>query len=173
MREAQAAFDARAAPLCPSQLTAPVLHTVLAHPPIQPLVYGGKGVGSQVGGAVQRHWAGGRRVVERWLRQGRPSMQRRPGALPTARPSRISSRRQGDGTAQLLCRDAAAQAAVCGILQADFPGVACMPFTVPATSGRSGGSNGMLGGSAAGLRANGDAAVHHKQAELAAAAAGY
>lgn len=50
MREAQAAFDARAAPLCPSQLASPVLHRVLAHPPIQPLIYGGKGVGSQVGG---------------------------------------------------------------------------------------------------------------------------
>ncbi|PRW33024.1 GHMP kinase [Chlorella sorokiniana] len=86
MREAQAAFDARAAPLCPAQLASPVLHRVLAHPPIQPLIYGGKGVGSQ-----------------------------------------------GDGTAQLLCRDAAAQAAVCGILQADFPAMTCLPFTVPAT----------------------------------------
>ena len=50
MREAQAAFDARAAPLCAAQLASPVLHRVLAHPPIQQLIYGGKGVGSQVGG---------------------------------------------------------------------------------------------------------------------------
>lgn len=50
MSEAQRAFTARAAPLCPSQLTSPVLHRVLAHPPIQPHIYGGKGVGSQVGG---------------------------------------------------------------------------------------------------------------------------
>ena len=50
MREAQATFDARAAPLCPAQLASPVLHRELAHPPIQQLIYGGKGVGSQVGG---------------------------------------------------------------------------------------------------------------------------
>lgn len=56
MREAQAAFDARAAPLCPSQLTAPVLHAVLSHPPIQPLIHGGKGVGSQVRAAVLTGW---------------------------------------------------------------------------------------------------------------------
>lgn len=48
MNEAQRLFTARAAPLCPSQLTSPVLHAVLAHPPIQHLLYGGKGVGSQV-----------------------------------------------------------------------------------------------------------------------------
>jgi hypothetical protein len=49
MTEAQAHFTARAAPLCPSQLASPVLHSVLSHPPIQQHVYGGKGVGSQVG----------------------------------------------------------------------------------------------------------------------------
>ena len=48
MQEAQRLFDERAGPLCPSQLASPVLHKVLAHPPIQPLIYGGKGVGSQV-----------------------------------------------------------------------------------------------------------------------------
>lgn len=52
MCEAQRLFDARAAPLCPSQLASPVLHRVLAHAPIQPLIYGGKGVGSQVGAQV-------------------------------------------------------------------------------------------------------------------------
>lgn len=88
MNEAQRLFTARAAPLCPSQLTSPVLHAVLAHPPIQHLLYGGKGVGSQ-----------------------------------------------GDGTAQLLCRGAAEQAEVCRIIRASFPGMACMPFTVPPTAG--------------------------------------
>lgn len=48
MSEAQRVFTERAAPLCPSQLTSPVLHKVLAHPPIQAHIYGGKGVGSQV-----------------------------------------------------------------------------------------------------------------------------
>lgn len=48
MVEAQAEFDARAVPLCPEQLMAPLLHRVLAHPPVAPLVYGCKGVGSQV-----------------------------------------------------------------------------------------------------------------------------
>lgn len=48
MCEAQREFDARAAPLCPSELASPVLHRVLSHPPIQQLIFGGKGVGSQV-----------------------------------------------------------------------------------------------------------------------------
>lgn len=48
MVEAQAEFDARAVPLCPEQLAAPLLHRVLAHPPVAPLVHGCKGVGSQV-----------------------------------------------------------------------------------------------------------------------------
>lgn len=48
MREAQREFDERAGPMCPSQLTAPVLHKVLAHPDLQPHIWGGKGVGSQV-----------------------------------------------------------------------------------------------------------------------------
>ena len=40
---------------------------------------------------------------------------------------------QGDGTAQLLCRDAEGQAAVCRILT-DELGLDCMAFTVPATA---------------------------------------
>lgn len=52
-------------PVCPSQLTAPVLHKVLTYPAIQPLIHGAKGVGSQ-----------------------------------------------GDGTAQVLCKDAASQVQV-------------------------------------------------------------
>ncbi len=53
MREAQQAFDRDAAPVCPDELRAPVLHRVLAHPSVQPHVWGGKGVGSQGDGAAQ------------------------------------------------------------------------------------------------------------------------
>ncbi len=53
MREAQAEFDAHLQPACPSQLTAPVLHSVLTDERIQPFIYGGKGVGSQGDGTVQ------------------------------------------------------------------------------------------------------------------------
>ena len=56
------------------------------------------------------------------IRQRLPLIQRLPTAV------------QGDGTAQLLCRDAAAQAEVCRILRDDF-GMHCMPFTVPPTGG--------------------------------------
>ncbi len=53
MTEAQLAFDRNMQPACPSQLTAPVLHKVLDHKPLQPYVYGGKGVGSQGDGTAQ------------------------------------------------------------------------------------------------------------------------
>jgi len=53
MNEAQKAFDMYVAPACPAQLTAPLLHKVLAYPPIQPYIYGGKGMGSQGDGSVQ------------------------------------------------------------------------------------------------------------------------
>lgn len=53
MKESQAEFDKHLQPACPSQLTAPVLHNVLNHPAIQPLVHGGKGVGSQGDGTAQ------------------------------------------------------------------------------------------------------------------------
>ena len=53
MTEAQQLFDRHVQPACPAQLTAPVLHTLLAHEAIQPLVYGGKGVGSQGDGTAQ------------------------------------------------------------------------------------------------------------------------
>ncbi len=39
MVEAQAEFDARAGAICPSQLTAPVLHKVLTYPALQPLIW--------------------------------------------------------------------------------------------------------------------------------------
>ena len=73
MKEAQAQFDENVTPACPSQLKAPKLHWLLAHPAIQPFIYGGKGVGSQ-----------------------------------------------GDGTAQLICRDAAAQEQVCDIINKEL-----------------------------------------------------
>ena len=53
MVEAQAAFDAAAMPLVPSQLEAPVLHRVLADERVRALSLGGKGVGSQGDGSVQ------------------------------------------------------------------------------------------------------------------------
>jgi len=53
MTEAQREFDRYAAPACPDQLAAPVLHRVLAHPALAPFILGGKGVGSQGDGSVQ------------------------------------------------------------------------------------------------------------------------
>eukprot|EP00054_Salpingoeca_dolichothecata_P014484 m.81881 g.81881 ORF g.81881 m.81881 type:complete len:528 (+) comp21014_c0_seq3:97-1680(+) len=53
MSEAQAAFDRLAQPACPSQLTMPLLHKVLTLPALQPLIWGGKGVGSQGDGTAQ------------------------------------------------------------------------------------------------------------------------
>jgi UTP-glucose-1-phosphate uridylyltransferase/mevalonate kinase len=51
--EAQSIFDAVAVPLCPIQLTAPVLHKYMHHPSIRPLIDGAKGVGSQGDGTIQ------------------------------------------------------------------------------------------------------------------------
>ena len=53
MTEAQRQFDAVMMPACPTELTAPKLHTVLADPAVQTLSFGGKGVGSQGDGCVQ------------------------------------------------------------------------------------------------------------------------
>jgi UTP-glucose-1-phosphate uridylyltransferase/mevalonate kinase len=53
MTDAQQLFDDKVAPMCPSQLTSPVLHKTLADPNIKSLTYGGKGVGSQGDGSVQ------------------------------------------------------------------------------------------------------------------------
>ncbi|MGE5358774.1 MAG: sugar phosphate nucleotidyltransferase, partial [Bacteroidales bacterium] len=53
MNEAQHEFDRHLQPACPSQLTAPALHSVLRHPAVAPLVHGGKGVGSQGDGSAQ------------------------------------------------------------------------------------------------------------------------
>ena len=53
MEEAQQAFDRYGGAACPEQLTAPVLHRVLATAALKPHIYGGKGVGSQGDGTVQ------------------------------------------------------------------------------------------------------------------------
>jgi UTP-glucose-1-phosphate uridylyltransferase/mevalonate kinase len=53
MVEAQRLFDHYAAPACPSELTAPVLHRVLAYEPLKEHIWGGKGVGSQGDGTAQ------------------------------------------------------------------------------------------------------------------------
>ena len=44
MTEAQEFFDKYAAPACPEELTAPVLHKVLNYEPLKPHIWGGKGV---------------------------------------------------------------------------------------------------------------------------------
>ncbi|MFW6180109.1 MAG: sugar phosphate nucleotidyltransferase [Spirochaetota bacterium] len=53
MTRAQEAFDRHLQPVCPRELTAPVLHKVLTYPPIQPYILGGKGVGSGGDGSAQ------------------------------------------------------------------------------------------------------------------------
>jgi UTP-glucose-1-phosphate uridylyltransferase/galactokinase len=53
MRTAQTEFDRYCMPACPTQLTSPILHKVLNHPLLQPLILGGKGVGSQGDGSAQ------------------------------------------------------------------------------------------------------------------------
>jgi len=53
MAEAQAFFDRYAAPACPDELTAPVLHRVLEYEPLRAHIWGGKGVGSQGDGTGQ------------------------------------------------------------------------------------------------------------------------
>jgi UTP-glucose-1-phosphate uridylyltransferase/mevalonate kinase len=53
MSEAQCLFDRYAAPACPEELNAPVLHRLLGHEALRPHVWGGKGVGSQGDGSAQ------------------------------------------------------------------------------------------------------------------------
>jgi UTP-glucose-1-phosphate uridylyltransferase/galactokinase len=53
MTEAEELFDRQVAPMCPEELASPILKSVLKDPNIQPLVYGGKGVGSHGDGSVQ------------------------------------------------------------------------------------------------------------------------
>ncbi len=53
MNQAQAKFDRYVVPACREQLNAPILHQLLNYIPLQPYVYGGKGVGSQGDGTAQ------------------------------------------------------------------------------------------------------------------------
>ena len=53
MTKAQADFDKYITPMCPSQLSSPKLHEILADERIKELSYGGKGVGSHGDGSVQ------------------------------------------------------------------------------------------------------------------------
>ena len=53
MWEAYAAFREAGSAICPSQLHAPVLHTCLEHPSLQPYILGGKGVGAGGDGTAQ------------------------------------------------------------------------------------------------------------------------
>ncbi|MCU0613324.1 MAG: GHMP kinase [Candidatus Eisenbacteria bacterium] len=53
MTTAQEVFDRLVAPACPDQLRSPLLHRVLAYPPLRDLTHGGKGVGSQGDGCAQ------------------------------------------------------------------------------------------------------------------------
>ncbi|CAK9021290.1 UTP--glucose-1-phosphate uridylyltransferase (Alpha-D-glucosyl-1-phosphate uridylyltransferase) (UDP-glucose pyrophosphorylase) (UDPGP) (Uridine diphosphoglucose pyrophosphorylase) [Durusdinium trenchii] len=53
LNEAQANFDELAAPLCPAQLRAPVLHKCLEFPALQPYIVGGKMVGAGGDGTAQ------------------------------------------------------------------------------------------------------------------------
>ena len=67
MTRAQHEFDKHLIPACPSQLTAPILHRVLNYEPIQPYIWGGKGVGSQGDGSAQlivKDEESQRRVIE-------------------------------------------------------------------------------------------------------------
>ncbi len=53
MTETQRLFDEYCAPACPEELAAPLLHRVLELESIAPLIWGGKGVGSQGDGSAQ------------------------------------------------------------------------------------------------------------------------
>ena len=53
MTETQRLFDEYCAPACPHELAAPLLHRVLELESITPLIWGGKGVGSQGDGSAQ------------------------------------------------------------------------------------------------------------------------
>lgn len=53
MQQAQGFFYRYAPGACPDELKAPVLHRVPEYPPIQPHIWGGKGVGSQGDGTAQ------------------------------------------------------------------------------------------------------------------------
>ena len=53
MKEAQDLFDKKVAPMCPEELLAPALHSILVDERVKELTWGAKGVGSQGDGTVQ------------------------------------------------------------------------------------------------------------------------
>lgn len=53
MNEAQEIFDRKIAPMCPSELCAPILHSTMSDPNVLKYIYGTKGVGSQGDGTIQ------------------------------------------------------------------------------------------------------------------------
>ncbi len=53
MNEAQDFFDRYATPACPEELESPVLHKILRYKPLEPHIWGGKGIGSQGDGTAQ------------------------------------------------------------------------------------------------------------------------
>jgi UTP-glucose-1-phosphate uridylyltransferase/mevalonate kinase len=67
MVEAQSCFDRHAIPACPEELTAPLLHKTIHYEPLEPHIWGGKGVGSQGDGTAQfiaRSEADQKKVIE-------------------------------------------------------------------------------------------------------------
>ncbi len=96
MNEAQAFFDRYAAPACPEELAAPVLHRVLNYASLKPHIWGAKGIGSQGDGTAQflaRSEADQQAVVEiieRDLKLSclkltlRPGLQVRKAVIPAA-----------------------------------------------------------------------------------------
>lgn len=76
MNESQRNFDKKVAPVS-SELKAPILHSVLKDPVIEPLIYGAKGVGSQGDGTVQFLAKGDKeaKVLQKYLfeQKGMPS----------------------------------------------------------------------------------------------------
>lgn len=76
--------------------------------------------------------------------QGSPALHR-VLAWPSLQPHILGGKgvgSQGDGTAQLLCRDATAQQMVCALLNSEL-GLDCVPFTVPPTTDINGQTNGL------------------------------
>ena len=53
MNEAQDFFDRYATPACPEELESPELHRILRYKPLEPHIWGGKGIGSQGDGTAQ------------------------------------------------------------------------------------------------------------------------
>jgi UTP-glucose-1-phosphate uridylyltransferase len=96
MVEAQDFFDRYATPACPEELTSPALHRLLGYPPLEPHIWGGKGVGSQGDGTAQFITRSAEdqqaviEIIERDLRLPalkmtlRPSMRVRKAVIPAA-----------------------------------------------------------------------------------------